>query len=631
MNSGPVPQRVVVPLFNQRPSGLWVPTDLAGFVPEATDLPHDLIADQARVLATVQAGPRWQDQVGTFLTVEELGLPPASATSVIRVISQLPTEALIRAVAFMLRSLEGIQFDASAQETMLSEFIPDGPFKKRLRTALAQHAGSIPLSEQGLLILARLALLHGGPERPATPADEEPFLWLLFAVPSVLLEVGPENEVADSGPVEERFLRMFVASGGLVQNELLTATIARAHVMYSLLASTPEAIAHDSYCPFDEWLGEESGLTVSDLQAGGFGMAAMSQLWDYDQIGPVAVLSGVLRGTALAGSEDALRKALVANRAWYVGHFEQHDDPVHIARDFRAFFERPFVRMADGAALPLSPRAVSQALGDHGLYRRLRGLADERGEWRRFTRFNGWLTEQYAVWLTKRAFPTSGPGAARRITGFGEQAYMVGKTDRLSPDIAIDCGGLDLILVEVASGRLTDPSIIAGDADQISVDLARKLTRKIRQLYDRIDELLDRRFSYPGVRSDELENIWPVLVRSDALFQTEILWGYIDRALGSRRRDPRVRPLTLLTLGEYERFLGLAQSRWPADIVKAKTHPDWARRDFGAWSQDGLDHRPDDDHQAVIKPVWDEAAQQMLKTLWPGGPPPGGRSTPGGC
>ena len=613
------PPQIVLPSYVQLPSSLWVPSSVQAVEP--ADLPDGVVPGAIPDLILVGQPPRWHDQVGTYITIAELGYPKQSMAAVLGLVASLPFERIIRALAHLQRQLGDSRFDLDAQKRLLDSFLPDGAFKGRVHALVDQTPNSFIFSEQALLVFQRLAIEHSlAEDRDPTSRDEAAFVQALFSIPDAYLELSDTAPATSEKEFAEQILRYFVATGGLSSNELPSSLIVRASLLYGVLAASDEAHAHNQYCPVNDWMFDEYGVDVAQFQAGGLAFAALAKLFERSEPGPVGVLPGILSKTALADREAGLASALAADRTWFADQFAQNRTQEYIARDFRPFYKRPFLRMDDDALLPLSPRAVHEALGDHGLFFRLLDLARDRGARQRFTNFNGWLYEQYALDLARSAFPP-GSNAAATVQVHGEVRYKVRKQNRKSPDVALECAGLDLILIEVSSGHLTEKSLIAGDADQMQVDLTKKLTEKISQLYARIDEFLAGAFEIPNIARDSLIGLWPILVHADALFQTQFLWDHIDQAVGKRPSNPRERPLTLLEMSDYERFLGLCQTRWPVDLLARKTSPMWARRDFDAWVRNDFPRQDVDDDRALMDRHWSAVIDRIARTMWPDGPP----------
>jgi hypothetical protein len=225
------------------------------------------------------------------------------------------------------------------------------------------------------------------------------------------------------------------------------------------------------------------------------------------------------------------------------------------------------------------------------------------------------LYERYTVDFAIEAF-TGRDTSTAPVLVEGEHRYRVGKSHRVTSDVALLCGATDLILVEVGSSHLTTKTLIERDAEKLQSDLAKTLTEKIGQLYDRIDDLWAGHATIADWSMEPVTRVWPIVVHADSIFHSKMLWNHIERSLRGRHIDQRSQPLTLLEMPEYERFLGLCQTYWPIELLEGKTSARWGQRDFDSWANDaGFGERTGIE---IIDRYWQRVMRAVADELWPG-------------
>src|SRR4051794_30077942 len=98
---------------------------------------------------------------------------------------------------------------------------------------------------------------------------------------------------------------------------------------------------------------------------------------------------------------------------------------------------------------------------------------------------------------------------------------------------------------------------VFGDRELLERNLGPMLFKKIRQLGRVSTDVLAAAAAIPDLDVSYVERVWPVLVTAGELMQTEMLWEQIDAHTPDDLRAPRVQPLTVLDIVDYELLLGL--------------------------------------------------------------------------
>ncbi len=205
----------------------------------------------------------------------------------------------------------------------------------------------------------------------------------------------------------------------------------------------------------------------------------------------------------------------------------------------------------------------------------------------RFRRFNGWLQERYLRQVTHVAHPyprrrfLAGSG---RVSG--DQPYKItGRGELRTSDVAIDLG-LDLVLVEVTTKRMTQRSLVEGDIEAVIADVRAMVVKKMRQLARVVADLNSGDAEISGVSFDLVERVWPIVVVPDGLFHTPTLWAWVNEHSDGCLETPpgrkaQFQPLILVDAEEYEVMMALVEGGASlTKILEAKTNQVWRDRDF---------------------------------------------------
>jgi hypothetical protein len=205
----------------------------------------------------------------------------------------------------------------------------------------------------------------------------------------------------------------------------------------------------------------------------------------------------------------------------------------------------------------------------------------------RFRRFNGWLQERYLRHVTHIAHPYP---RRRFLAGSGrvcgEQRYKVrGRGELMTSDVAIDLG-LDLVLVEVTTKRMTQRSVVDGDIESVVKAVRAMIVKKMAQLGRVIADLDSGSATLPDVPFEFVERVWPIVVVPDGLFHTPTLWAWVnEHSDGSLATPPgrkaRTQPLVVVDAEEYEVLMALVEGGASLTaVLELKTTALWGDRDF---------------------------------------------------
>jgi hypothetical protein len=590
--------RIVLPSGFEDRSGLYLPSSFEA-VPQDVVLPPEF---RPRVdLLVVGQPPSFYDQIYAYATEEEIGFDATPADVVVAITEQVKFWPSMRLLSRLQRDLWGVRLDQKGQIAILNRFFGGSTFETHATRWVRHGDQRVLFSEQQIFALQRLVLLNGlegDVDEPHTPEEYAALLAALVAVPGSIL--GAQSAIGDEpAPVEdERWMRLFVGHGGFVGRGALRNELGRAFRLYGDSALRDALQDHQDFCPIDEWLIDQYGLSFVEMQAMGFALHAGSKMLNVDEL-PTLIDGSYFTTTLLADKAKKGLDALSESREWYLERFAaSQSDKRRAAFEITPFLQRPALRQPDGKVMPFAPRALEAWMGATGNYYRLFDIARDKGSATRktFTRFNGLLVEAYVHEIVERAYPPRAqhpsiwlPGAVHR-----EQVYKATSGEGRTPDVAIDLTP-DLVLLEVTSSRLTERSVVDADPEAVRKDIEKVVTDKIEQLGAAIVDIRAGVAQLPGIDISAVERIWPLIVISEGVFQTPTLWAYIAEAVEESLTQPNVQPLTLLDLEDVEELFGLiVDGQSMVEVLRAKTSGQWAQLELALWlraSQSGAAER----------------------------------------
>lgn len=615
-NVPPLP-RLVVPDWQELPSGLLVPSSIADRIAgaegdEAARIPAELRGEPAPV-AVVDALPTSADQLAGALNEEELGLDVSTLEQLVGLVRLLPFERSFLLVARLAAALTHVREDAEAHLELVRRWEVPG-LAEAIERVLRRHEAEGPrlviLAEQYLTVLQRLLIEHAAEldmDYEPTRVDLARTIRAIFAAASVTSAADADLEEGE--PDAERWLVYLLKNGLYNAQPPLVNEITRARELFAVLAPTFE---HADFCPIDEWFHEDYGLTAAEQLTAGVAVSALTNAFDDEaKVGDRSLTAPPEWRGELASKAEQIAAMLAGPPEWYVQAFGELGGSMEaIAWERRPFLRRPFIRYGNGQWLLIAPRMIASWLGE-GLLHRVLEAAESRNMSLRVSRFIGALFERYCLDLTRSAYPGERPPGGGRV--HAEQEYG-GRRRQLTSDIAIDLG-TDLVLVEVVSARVTAQMRVFGDRELLERNLERMLFKKMSQLARVTRDLISGDAAIPDVDLAHLERIWPVLVTAGELMQTEMLWDQIDARLPQGLPAARVEPLSVFDIGDFEFLLALvvAGHHLP-DVLGRKASGPYRRLEIGRFAVDELRADPGA-RLPVLDERYHELWQEMLSVL----------------
>lgn len=531
------------------------------------------------------------EYVAAYASEEELNLPVSSADDIRGRLTNVGFEPAMHLAAFVSAKIHALRHDAQAQLRFAARIFDDD-LLAALGRFVAGHPHAVPFAEQICFILERL-LIEAAAEGPV----EQNFSHQgLAAVAMALLGCssvarGVAEETAPGNPRDLLdWLSFFIQNGAYNSSRLPLGEIARAQEQFGRLATSPEF--EDSRCPIQAWCTEDYGFDVGEQMTLGFAFWALTNTYDDEESANYRVrvkpenVDDLLRKLGWLDRRDEALRIFSATRDELKREFVAAGaNSAELAWETRPIMRHPFLRCEDGGLILLSPRAMLAWLGEGFHYRLLeaaqrRNTDQQRTISRAFTAYAGRLFEAYALQLTESAHPGRRPVGGGRV--FGEQPYGPGG-QKMTSDVAVDLG-LDLVLVEVSVSRLRADTLIIGNTEGVESDLDRMLIEKVHQLDDCITALIEGDAEFPDVDLSLVHRIWPVVVTAGEIAQVDPLWAYLDERADRYLKQPKVQPLTLLDIEDYEQLLGLVeQGAALHDLLALKNSPEYQRYELAIW------------------------------------------------
>lgn len=572
---------VEVPMWRRLTSGLIVPSSIADdarFPPlDIRDVPRELMPP-AQPVAVIADLPHSSDQMLARPNEAELSLTPSDIDFLARQAAEIPFEPAMVAVAWLAAANWHIARELEAQLDLADAFFDGAPLVARLREWAHAEDGRVVFSEQQFFVVHRLLVDHARDGALADGMSEAEYVRLKrLIIGATTIVDESQRHLEEAAALGDEMLAFLIQNGAYHSRQNMLNTFARAYALFAEYAR-----AHADVLPLDAWAAADYTLSLEEQFAAGFALQAVSHATDTGRRPHERALvdRDALRTTTFRDRMDDVRGVLAASRDWYREAFCDRHELTNIAWETTPFMQRPFLELTSGQLALISPRSIITWLGD-GFYYRLLESAQRRNPPDRsmslaFTRFVGDLLEEWALELVRSVYSGDRPLGGGRV--HGEQPY----DGQLTPDVAIDLG-TDLVLIEVRSGYLNRRLRTSGDVEEFKQDLDRIILRKVRQLGDRIADLLAGRATLPGVDVRHVGRVWPILVTAD-ITQTEPLHDVIVGALPQIYEDARVQGLVVCDPEDLELLMGMVEGGASLiEILDRRQRGPYAKLELKRW------------------------------------------------
>lgn len=137
-------------------------------------------------------------------------------------------------------------------------------------------------------------------------------------------------------------------------------------------------------------------------------------------------------------------------------------------------------------------------------------------------------------------------------------------TNSKRADQVIDVGEA-LVATDVVPGQLSVPTRIDGDLAAFRKDLKRLVFDKAEQVHETAENLIRDESRLTGVSVGRVRPVYPIIAVGSSFARNPIVTTMIDDHIKEhdllRYADPRIRPLSVIDLGEVEMLEGLVATR----------------------------------------------------------------------
>jgi hypothetical protein len=600
----------------------------------------DELRPKPQPVAIGETGVSDLEQIAVYIDEEALHIEPSSLHKLREVAGQLNFEAAMLGTAQVAGKLQAFRGEREAQLRMAREIFPS-PFIERIEAFFSEHENAELFAEQQVFILQRLLVERATGTVPYDLTHQEGLIIALSLIGTGSIVEDTSKTATEQARRLEDWLAFFVQNGAYNSKRAPMGEIARAQEIYVRIARDRDLAQHDKYCPLDEWVVEDYGLTLEEQMTLGFALAAMSHAWEDEweagtrcYIAP-NVVDDLFVKLGWEARQDRALRLIAADRETLKAEFEElGDSPEQIVWETRPLMRYPFLRCENGGLILLSPRAIQSWLTE-GVHYRLLGSAQKRAAGdkkrrlsRQYTAFAGVLLEHYVLDLLRSSYGERPIGGGRV---YGEQPYGR-KGKAMTSDVVIDLG-LDLVLFEISVSRLRADTLQIGSPKQVEEDLDRMLIAKVKQLDGCIGALIKGTGQIPAdapeVDMSRIERIWPVIVTAGNITQNGVLWQFIEAGTQGLLQQAKVQPLTILDLEDLEQLAGFIEAGHDLpQILAGKTQEGYRQRELAIWVHKDPKAPTELSRPALVERVWKEAIQKALEMIdLTKGLPPGDSSS----
>jgi len=542
-----------------------------------------------------------------YATESEVGVSTLGKAGVVEILSQLPSEMTLMNLALILKRVSRSRQDAAAHLELARQIYEDAPVMEALGRFCAVQ-GHVIFSEQGIFALLAQAIVHCRPDhnQEFAPAEWQQFKRVLLGAHGLL------HDDADIGELDEGHPEEWLAY--VTQNLLFNAVpdfgsgLARTWRLYGELAAD-ELQTWRSPVDFpalvaDTGLSIKQQLTLAFSLYATIGMesdiiAILPETWRdvCERIVPALPPNDVIAHIAATPAE--MRAELTSDDA------SRFDPELRWAAV--PFIERPFLRLADGRILLVSPRGIEGWPVDGVHYRLLRAAArlDPNKGAQHFTSFAGELTEAATIEMVVDTYER----AAKSHLGMGRiSRAMPLKGGGESTDIFVLESG-DIVLIEVSSSRITAATRLTGDHGALRRDLWKVVVKRVKQLHRTVNAILNDEFA--DISASGVKRIVPVIASIEPMRWTPMLHAYLLREVPGLLRQPGVQHLQFVEIEDLEALMSVVGPSSLAHLLDRKIREAGIDAGMQQWFHDSP-IAPQPKRPAIVEDRMDRLFHEMV-------------------
>jgi hypothetical protein len=501
------------------------------------------------VLPLSAIGPREQGATRQVLGWQELRPGDETTLDKIKALATgLRSESVIYLCSMLqlfMHSVRGPADDARRQQQIafVHELFPDDLANEVVRRLQKGEADYV-FHEEQLLLATALSIRYGQTGTRSAWDKQVGAEFLLRVTDSLGMPLDTQDDI----------LGLVIRRLGAFTNEQERYLLPR----YFDLMVTRARAKFGSPSPADLAFTSATGLSIEEYLALGFAyvgfFSGIRTVADLAQTGFDTIVGSLEAKMAKAPEARAVRDLMTAETTYYAAALPAlaRLDELPMA-SFAPFYDKPFVRVSNGSALPISLALAFQRLS-MGIYwtifeevrRTQSGVVD-------INSLLGGLFQDYMTDALRGAYlrHTSGTFVAEKdIEGSGGQISC--------PD-GVVAEGRAWISVEMTITSLTVKTLLNADAAAFRRELREdKFSKKFAQPVTGIQNIVSGKLTHPALTTNQVTDIFPVLLMLHPFPQFLNTWPEIDAVYTQPRKihgpggTIRIHRLQMLTAEEFE-------------------------------------------------------------------------------
>lgn len=529
--------------------------------------------------------PRPLGNVGVYATPEAMNIAQLSFAKYKATIAEVPLGMILPVVCHLQAALHENRMDPRVQLGLAAGLFGRTPaFPPLARFIDSVHGERVAFCEQALTLLQHLTILNCEDEFTGLTQSEYAARIRsgIFFAPG-FLEARGAPEAQNRKDWLSHLTQLFDYNGSPVFGNAMGRTWAIFGCLHREASDIRPAV------PLDDWLREDYGLGLEQQMSLGFALYAHLMATDDGEDGLDHVLTAESLGAifgSLGFSEEervAAEGLIAAPPSWFREQVAGQSVE-QLSWNRVPFMRRPFVRVPSGQYFLQSPRALMSWIAD-GIHYRCLDAAIEREAVSAYTTRLGKLTERYVLQLVASAHKEPRLPGAGKV--FGDKKFGRGLD---SSDVTVTYPN-EVILMEVASHRLTVGSRCDGDQEALEYDLKEMVGRRPKQLRRSIDAMKPTSpghaatLHFDRLESGRIARFWPLIVTMTPIHWSPLLEEFLAPRLAELDGRDDMEALDVLAVEDLEALVAITEQtgRPLADLLATKQETMGVHADVRTW------------------------------------------------
>jgi hypothetical protein len=523
--------------------------------------------------------------IGVYATPTAMGVDSLPFDEFIATLASIPLGMILPVVCEMQAMLHDNEMNPQAQLGLAAGIFGGTPAFRSLAQFMRSAPGErVVFCEQAMTFLQLLAILTCDEEVADLSRDQYTarIRGAIFYVSGYLEPANPAI-AGDRSNWLRHLTQIFDYNGHPVFGNALGRTWSIFGRLHREAADICPAV------PLDEWLREDYGLGLEQQLSLGFALFAHLGTNGDEGDGFTSTLTpdalgGIFTSLGLTEKErEAAEKMIAAPPSWFRAEVEGQGLE-SLAWNRVPFMQRPFIRLPSGQYLLQSPRALMSWIAD-GIHYRCLDAAKQRDAVSAYTARMGKLTERYVLQLVASAHREPRLPGAGKV--FGDKKFGNGID---SSDVTITYPN-EVVLMEVASHRLTVESTRDGDQEALERDLTEMVGRRPKQLRRSIDAMKPTRTDHAAtLRFQHLDpprivRFWPMIITMTPVHWSPLLEEFLAPSLTELDGRTDVEALDVVAVEDLEALVAITEQtgRPLAGLLAAKQETMDVHADIRTW------------------------------------------------